>query len=110
MSNTSVSGFDGVSMKTSLVFGRSGALKAAGSLEATKLVSMPNFGRMPPNSCWVAPKMPCGGDDVLPRLHQAITVDRIAAMPLAVAMQASAPSSAARRSCSMLTVGLEKRP
>jgi hypothetical protein len=38
-----------------------------------------------------------------------ITVDRIAAMPVAVAMQASAPSRAASRSCMVLTVGLEKR-
>ena len=34
---------------------------------------------------------------------------RMADMPDAVEMQASAPSSAARRSSNMLTVGLEKR-
>ena len=57
---------------------------------------------------------PGGSSDVLilpapVRSISAITVDRIAAMPVAVAMQASAPSRAASRSCMVLTVGFEKR-
>jgi hypothetical protein len=109
MSNTSVSGFEGVSMNTSLVFGRIAARKPSSAPWSTKLVSMPKRGRMAPNNCWVAPKMLREATICSPAFIKAITVARIAAMPLAVATQASAPSRAARRSCSVVTVGLVKR-
>ncbi len=109
MSKTSVRGFDGVSMNTSRVFGRNAARKASMSPWSTKLVSTPKRGRMVPNNCCVAPKMLREATMCSPPFISAITVDRIAAMPVAVATQASAPSSAASRSCRLVTVGLVKR-
>ena len=44
-----------------------------------------------------------------PAFSKAIAVSMIAAMPLEVAMQASLPSSAARRRSNIVTVGLVKR-
>ena len=44
-----------------------------------------------------------------PAFSTAMPVSRIALMPLAVAMQASAPSSAASRRSNIITVGLPKR-
>ncbi len=70
---------------------------------------MPNFDRMPPNSCWVAPNRPLEATTWSPACMVAIASDRIADMPEAVAMQASAPSIAASRVCIAVTVGLEKR-
>jgi hypothetical protein len=70
---------------------------------------MPNFDRMAPKSCWVAPKRPLEATTWSPACMVAIASDRIADMPEAVAMQASPPSSAASRVCIAVTVGLEKR-
>ena len=50
-----VSGLDGVSTYSSLVFGRMAARHASRSSWRTKLTSMPKRCRMP-NSCSVAPK------------------------------------------------------
>jgi hypothetical protein len=60
-------------------------------------------------SCTVAPNTALEHTMWSPALRSDIAVERIADMPEAVAMQASAPSSAARRSCSIDTVGLVKR-
>ena len=70
---------------------------------------MPKRGRMLPNSCSVAPKMLREATMWSPAFSSAMTVDRMADMPLAVAMQPGAPSSAANRVCSIDTVGFEKR-
>jgi hypothetical protein len=109
MSKTSVSGFDGVSMKTSFVVGRIAARKPSTVFWSTKVVSTPKRGRMLPNSCCVAPKMLREATMCSPAFIRAITVLSIAAMPVAVATQASAPSSAASLSCIAVTVGLVKR-
>jgi hypothetical protein len=58
ISAISVSGFDGVSRKKSLVSGRIAACHAATSVWATKLVPIPKRGRMVPSNCWVAPNKP----------------------------------------------------
>jgi hypothetical protein len=46
---------------------------------------------------------------MVPRPHLPIMAAVTAAMPVAVAQAASAPSSEAMRSSNMVTVGLEKR-
>ena len=109
MSKTSVKGLDGLSIKISRVLSLIAAANDSLPVPATKLVSMPKRGKMVPNNCWLAPNMLREATMWSPVFNSAITVDRIAAMPLAVAMQASAPSRAASRSCIMATVGLEKR-
>ena len=57
----------------------------------------------------VEPNTDCEQITWSPLLSKPMHISKMAAMPLAVPMQASVPSIAARR-CSMLaTVGLEKR-
>jgi len=109
MSATSVSGLDGVSRKNSLVFGRTACSQAATSVWPTKVVSSPKRERMPEKSCTVAPKRPVEATMWSPALRWAMTSERIADMPEAVATQASAPSSPASRSWKAATVGLVKR-
>ena len=70
---------------------------------------MPKRGSKLPNNCWVAPKMLREATMCCPEFISAITVAMIADIPLAVAMQSSAPSSAAKRCCKLVTVGLVKR-
>ncbi|MCY1375215.1 hypothetical protein D9M69_626130 [compost metagenome] len=57
MSATSVSGFDGVSRKNSLVFGRTAARHASRSVGSTKVVSTPNLPKILLNSVMVEPKI-----------------------------------------------------
>ena len=64
---------------------------------------------MVPKSCTVAPNTAFEHTMWSPAFSSAIAVARIAAMPEAVATQLSAPSSAARRSWNIDTVGLVKR-
>ena len=70
---------------------------------------MPNFDRMLPNSCWVAPNRPVDATIWSPVCSTAIASDRMADMPEAVATHDSAPSSAANRDWKADTVGLVKR-
>ncbi|MDT4780220.1 hypothetical protein FQZ97_124410 [compost metagenome] len=109
MSATSVSGFEGVSRKNSFVFGRTAARHAFRSLGSTKVVSTPNFEKILPNSVMVEPKIARELTRWSPACIDDSTTDRIALMPEAVAMQACAPSSAARRDWNIDTVGLVKR-
>ena len=109
MSEISVSGLDGVSRKNSLVFGRAAACHCAGSVAETKVVSTPNFLNTLLNMFTVEPKMLCDATTWSPACNNPMQVERIAAMPLAVATHCSAPSSAARRCSNMVTVGLVKR-
>ena len=109
ISETSVSGFDGVSRNSILVLGRSARRHSSTRVGETKEVSTPNRARMVPNSCTVAPNTALEQTIWSPLFSSAMAVARIADMPEAVAMQDSAPSSAARRSWNIATVGLVKR-
>ena len=60
-------------------------------------------------SCTVEPNRLREATIWSPADKRPMTHARMADMPLAVATQYSAPSNAARRSCSMDTVGLVKR-
>ena len=72
----------------------------------TNVVSMPKRGSQLLNSCTVAPNKLRDATMWSPACIKPITLPRMADMPEAVATQHSAPSSAARRSCSAFTVGL----
>ena len=109
MSAISVSGFDGVSRKNSFVSGSIAVCQAATSVCATKVVRMPKRGMMVPSNCCVAPNRPVDATTWSPLLHSAMTRERMADIPDAVATHASAPSRAARRSWKAATVGLVKR-
>jgi len=85
------------------------ASQAAGSVCGTNVVLMPVRARMFENSCTVAPNRPLEATMWSPFFRCARQTAMIAAMPLAIATQSSAPSSAARRSSNMVTVGLVKR-
>jgi hypothetical protein len=69
---------------------------------------MPNLAKSW-NSLMVEPKTPCEQTTWSPAFSSDRMVMRMAAMPLAVAMQPVVPSSAARRRSIIVTVGLEKR-
>ena len=109
MSAISVSGFEGVSRNRSRVDGRTARRHASASAPSTNVVSTPNFVSTFVKSCTVAPKMLDDETMWSPPFISPITQARIAAMPEAVATQASAPSSAASRSWNAATVGLLKR-
>ena len=109
MSEISVSGLDGVSRKNNLVFGRTAACHCATSVAETKVVSTPNFFITLLNRFTVEPKMLCDATTWSPALSKPMQADRMADMPDDVATHCSAPSSAARRSSNMVTVGLVKR-
>ncbi len=89
--------------------GRIAARHAAGSPLATKVVSMPKRVSHLANRLTVEPKMLPEETMWSPLLSMPMHIDRIAAMPLAVATHISAPSIAARRSSKAVTVGLVKR-
>ena len=109
MSQTSVSGLLGVSASSSRVVGRSAARHSSASVCDTKLVSTPKRASSPPSSLIVEPKTLREHTTWSPAFSSAIAVSRIAAIPLAVPMQASVPSSAASRRSIVATVGLPKR-
>src|SRR5664280_123036 len=109
MSHTSVSGLVGDSAKSSLVFGLTAARQAATSVCETKVVSTPNLPNSRPNSTTVEPNTLCEQMTWSPAFSSPMHSSRMALMPDEVAMQASAPSSAARRRSNIVTVGLVKR-
>ena len=106
MSQTSVSGLVGVSANSSLVLGRMAACQAATSVCDTKLDSTPNLARSEPMSLMVEPNMDCEHNTWSPALSKPRHIIKIDDMPEAVPMQASAPSSAAKRCSKLETVGL----
>ena len=108
MSLTVVSGLLGVSANSIFVFGRIAARHASASSCGTNVVSTPNFAKSW-NRRIVEPNTLCEQTTWSPRCSSPITRIRIAAMPLAVAMQASVPSIAASRRSNIATVGLLKR-
>ena len=109
MSHTSVSGLVGDSANSSFVFGLTAACQAATSVCETKVVSTPNLANSRPNSMTVEPNTLCEQITWSPALSSPMPSSRIALMPEEVAMQASVPSSAARRRSIIVTVGLVKR-
>ena len=70
---------------------------------------MPKRDRIVLKSCTVAPKMLRDATRWSPALSRPMQQVKIALIPDDVAMQASAPSSAASRSWNIATVGFEKR-
>src|SRR5687768_670650 len=95
MSHTSVKGFDGVSTKNSLVFGRTAAFHSSGSVKETKVVCNPQRCRILPKSCTDVPKILREATTWSPAEHKPMTQASIADMPEEVATQNSAPSKAA---------------
>ena len=109
MSRISSVGLVGLSRKKVFVLGRTAARHCARSSPSTRVEATPNRGksssttqRHDPNSAFAAttwsPARTCP-------ISAAVT----AAMPLAVARAASAPSKAAMRASNIATVGLENR-
>ena len=109
MSQTSVSGFVGVSANSSRVFGRIAAFHSATSVCETKVDSTPKRPKSPCSSLMVAPNTLREHTTWSPDFSSASISSRIAPMPLLVPMQASVPSSAARRRSMIVTFGFEKR-
>src|SRR5258706_524172 len=109
MSQISVSGFVGDSANSSFVLGLIAPLQALTSVCETKLVSTPNFPNSRPSSMMVEPNTLCEQTTWSPAFSKPIASNRIALMPLDVAIQASVPSIAARRRSIIITVGLVKR-
>ena len=106
-SYTSSVGLVGVSRNSTLVFGRTAARHWSRSAPSTSVVSTPKRGstssmmyRQEPNSARAATTWS-------PARTWPIIAAVTAAMPLAVARAASAPSSSAMRSSNIDTVGLE---
>ena len=110
MSHTSVSGLVGVSANSRRVLpGRTAARHSAMSVCDTKLVSTPKRANSLPSSRRVEPNMEREHTTWSPLFSRPKPISRMAAMPLAVAMAASAPSSAARRRSKAVTDGLPVR-
>jgi hypothetical protein len=109
MSHTSVSGLVGVSANSSRVLGRIASRHCDRSVCDTKLVCTPKRPNSPCSSRMVAPNTLREQMTWSPAFSRPIASSRMAAMPLAVPMQACVPSSAARRRSIIVTVGLEKR-
>ena len=109
MSQTSVSGLVGDSANSSFVLDLSARRHSATLVCETKLVSTPNFANSRPSSMIVAPNTLCEQITWSPAFSRPRPIKRIAPMPLAAAMQAWVPSSAARRRSNIVTVGFEKR-
>ncbi len=105
MSHTSVSGLVGVSANSSRVLGRTAACHCAASVCDTKLLSTPYLAKSL-TSLMVEPNIEREQTMWSPALSRPMIIIRIADMPLAVEMAASAPSSAARRRSMPVTVGL----
>ena len=70
---------------------------------------MPSFARIWSKSGTTVPNTPRGAIRWSPDLSRPSVVVVTAAMPVAIATHASAPSSAASRPCIIETVGLVKR-
>jgi len=111
MSQTSPSGLVGVSANSSRVTpGRMAAFQAARSVCGTIEVSTPKRPNSELISLSVEPNIDCEMITWSPALSRLKHISMTADMPEAVAMQASAPSSAARRCSKLVTVGLLERP
>ena len=107
MSITSSIGLVGDSRKNALVFFRTASFQASRSVPSTSVEATPKRGshssttqRQEPNSAFAATTWS-------PARTMPISAVVTAAMPVAVARAASAPSSAAMRLSNMVSVGLE---
>ena len=109
MSHTSVNGLVGVSANNKRVFGCIARCHSDTSVCETNVVCTPNLANSLLSSLWVEPNTECEHTTWSPLLSKAMHSSNTAAMPLAVPMQASAPSSAASRFSKLATVGLVKR-
>ena len=102
-------GLAGVSKKNTLVSGRIAASQAALSALSITVVWMPNLGSRLSTSQRQEPKAARAATTWSPAESWQSSAVVIAAIPLACARQASAPSSSAMRSSSMATVGFWRR-
>ena len=109
MSPSSVNGLEGVSRNSMRVFGVMADAQASRSSSGTNRVRMPSLPRYWLNRTTVLPKMLREATISSPASSNPRQVDRIAAMPDAVATQRSPPSIAASRVSKVRTVGLVKR-
>ena len=109
MSSTSRPGLPIVSPITSRVLGRSAARKPSRSRGLTKVVVMPKRGSVCASRLIVPPYRDAEATMWSPAPSSVAMATCIAAMPLAVQTAPTPPSSAARRSSSTATVGLEMR-
>jgi hypothetical protein len=109
MSVISSTGLDGVSISTALVLGRIAASQALGSVASTKVVSTPKRGSHSEISQRHEPNRARPATTWSPARTRPIRAAWIEAMPVAWARQTSAPSSSARRSSNIFTVGLLNR-
>ena len=106
MSQTSVSGLVGVSANSSFVVGRIAVRQSARSVCETNVVSTPNLPNSLANRLIVEPNTEREQITWSPIFSSPMPSNRMALMPVAVAMAASVPSIAARRASKLRTVGL----
>ena len=106
MSHTSVSGFVGVSANSNLVFGRIAAFHSSTLVCETKVDCTPNFAKSEPMSLIVEPNMLREHTTWSPACSKPKHIIKIADMPDAVEIAASAPSILAKRCSKLATVGL----
>ena len=109
MSAISHTGFDGVSAKSRRVSRRTALRHASTSVRSTQVVAMPSRARIWSKSGTTVPNTPRAAMMWSPDLSSPSAVVAMAAMPVAVATHACAPSSAASRAWNIDTVGLVKR-
>ena len=109
MSHTSVNGLVGVSANNSLVWGVTAARHSSRLVCATKLVVTPNLANSLPMSLMVEPNMECEQTTWSPLFNKPMHNNKMADMPVEVAMAAGASSIAAKRCSKLVTVGLPSR-
>ena len=109
MSHTSVSGLLGVSANSSLVLGCTASRHCCTSVCDTKVTCTPNLPNWFCSSEMVEPNTLCEHTTWSPDLSKPMSSNKMALMPLAVAMAASVPSRAASRRSNIIVVGLVKR-
>ena len=109
MSSTVRLGLPRLSAYTARVVGRMAAANASGFVASTNVVSMPNFFRFTASIVTVPPYSAPAATMWSPACRMVISASASAAMPLAAATPARPPSSAATRSSSAATVGLDRR-
>jgi hypothetical protein len=107
MSSTSSVGLVGLSRKNALVLGRTACFHWSRSSPSTSVEATPKRGRNSSITQRHEPNSALAATTWSPARTCPISAVVTAAMPLAVARAASAPSNSAMRRSNMVTVGLE---
>jgi hypothetical protein len=110
MSITSSVGLAGLSRKNAFVSSRTASRQAERSGPSTRVERTPKRGSHSSITQRQEPNRALAATTWSPALSWPIRAAVTAAMPVAVARAACAPSTAAIRASNMATVGLEKRP